>query len=66
MAAKVTVTQPRIYEHIGSELDSTWDQPSGNGTLTLFKAINANMADAGSAVIDIGGTDYAIPLLLNS
>jgi len=40
--------------------------PTGNGTYTNFKAINANMAVAGALLVEIGGTKYALPLLLNA
>ena len=69
MAAKVLTTQAKVYAKIGDELDpvtANLDIPTGNGTLTLFRAIDGNMADCGAALVEIAGTEYAIPLLLNS
>ena len=65
MAAKSTTTQAKVYAKIGEELASA-DIPTGNGTLTNFRAINVNMADCGSILVDVAGTGYAIPILLNS
>lgn len=64
----MAVTQAKIYARIGDELDAvaSLDVATGNGTLTNFKAIDVNMADAGSVLVQIAGTEYAVPILLNS
>jgi len=66
MAAKVTVTQGRVYTKIKDELAETGlDIPSGTATLTNQKAL-ANMSTAGSALFEVDGVDYAIMIVLNS
>jgi len=68
MGAKVTAPNARVYEHIGSELllVAGTGIPDTLATMTNFRAIDANMADAAFLVIEINSTDYAIPLLLTT
>ncbi|MCH6573914.1 MAG: hypothetical protein IH795_01735 [Bacteroidetes bacterium] len=68
MAAKVTVPNQRVYTHIGQELSVVAGTgiPDTGATMTNFKAIDANMADAGFLVIAVENVDYAIPLLLTT
>jgi len=68
MAAKTTAPNARVYPYIGTELAVVAGTgiPDTNGTMTNFKAIDANMADAGFLVIQVEGIDYAIPLLLTT
>ena len=68
MTAKATVGNARVYEQIGDELAAVAGTgiPDALATMTNFRAIDANMADAAFVVIEINGTDYAIPLLLTT
>lgn len=65
MAAKQTAPNARVYTHIGEELNAVAGTgiPGANGTMTNFRAIDGNMADAGFLVITVKGIDRAIPLL---
>ena len=68
MAAQVTSPNARIYNKIGDQLlvAAGAGIPDALATATNFRAIDANMADAGMALFEVDGVDYAIPLLLNA
>ena len=65
MAAKVTAPNQRVYTDIGDELApvSGVGIPGAAADMTAFRAL-AGMTNAAFLVIDVAGTDYAIPLLL--
>ena len=67
MSGKVTVPNARIYNKIGDELlvAAGAGIPGANATATNFRAL-ANMTNAGMALFEVDGIDYAIPLLLNA
>ena len=67
MTAKVTVANARIYTKIGDELVVAAGAgiPGANANATNFRAL-ANMTNAGMALFEVDGVDYAIPLLLNA
>ena len=64
MAAKVTAPNQRVYTDIGDELAlvSGIGIPGAAADMTAFRALT-DMATAAFLVINVGGTDYAIPLL---
>jgi len=67
MGAVNTVANARIYTHIKDQLAAASGTgfPGANANMTNFRAL-ANMANAAFLVIDVDGTDYAIPLLLTA
>jgi len=67
MGALVTVANARVYTHIKDQLAAVSGAgfPGASATMTNFRAL-ANMANAAFLVIDVDGTDYAIPLLLTA
>lgn len=68
MAAKATIANGKVYDKIGDELVAVAGTgiPDALATMTNFRAIDANMADAAFLTYEINGTDYAIPLLLTT
>lgn len=68
MAAKQTVPNAKVYDKIGVELDvvAGIGIPDALATMTNFRAIDANMADAAFLTYEINGVEYAIPLLLTT
>ena len=67
MAAKVTVPNQRIYTEIGDELAAVGGIgiPNAGADMTALRAL-VGLGGTGFLVIDVAGTDYAIPLLLTS
>jgi len=67
MAAKVTQPNARVYPEIGDELVlvSGTGFPGASADMTAFRAL-AGMANAAFLVIELGGADRAIPVLLTT